>query len=130
MSQSTEMIVLNMHDGQPSQYLTEAGSGFELHWMLAGFVEPFEIWLEVSLSHEEAARVIDTCPPLDRFVQALTPRQAVLTVPEHLRLDVSIPASGLDDRWAISQVANVLDGRPAGQHSAAEYERVRELVAS
>lgn len=129
MSQSTEMIVLNTHDGQPSLYLTEAGSGLELHWMLAGFVEPFEIWLEVPVSRDEAVRLFDSSTTVDQFVHTLSPRSGVLSVPDHLRLDVSLPASALDDKWAISQVASVLSGHHEG-HGAAGYEKVRELVAS
>lgn len=80
MSVMTDRLVMDYSNGRPSVYLSLLDGTPALHWMILGQNEPFDVWLNVELSGEEAEKFAQNPPArLDSFVSRLNGRHVKFT---------------------------------------------------
>lgn len=85
----TDQVVLDCWNGRPTVSIDAFERDTALQWLLLGHAEPFDVWLTVPLSRDEAEELI-LHPPgdLDHWVAHRKGREA------QLRLDWFEPLSG------------------------------------
>lgn len=59
----TNRVILDYYNGRPSIWVSVVDDEPQLHWLVLGYLEDFDVWIDVPLTWEEADQVIEH-PPL------------------------------------------------------------------
>jgi hypothetical protein len=62
MSVMTDRVVIDYHDGRPSAWMSILDGQPDLHWLILGYVEDFDVWLSVRLTWEQADAFLEDPP--------------------------------------------------------------------
>ena len=63
LDDAADGVVLDQHNGRPSMWIsTTADEPPVLHWLVLGYLEDRDVWLDAPLTWDEAVRYVDTPP--------------------------------------------------------------------
>jgi hypothetical protein len=129
----TDQAILNFHDGVPSAWMTVLDGRPHLHWMILGYVEPFEIWVDLELPWEEADLLLSAHADLiDDVVARCGGIPVILRFmlsgddQEFIRIELPKPQGRLTVNWAIQTLCAAIDSDARQARQRGNFSRASE----
>lgn len=123
---ANERLVLNRHDGVPTLFIEEVQGEPVLHWMVAGYVEPYDLWVIVPLTWSEAEEIIQERPDLDLYLAKRSGQPATVRLGPRagwrtISVETRLPDAHVDEVWAAQEITG--DAGPTPGRVIREYCR-------
>lgn len=138
---TSELVVLKAHNGRPSLFIEleleydEAGAATGMHpklsWLVFGYTEDFDLWLQMPLVLSEANELVDGgSPRMDRFVASRPGRLVVLATNGNQgqplnSFSMPVPAEAEGVMWMLEAMVDHLEHR----RNELKMEKVRRPEA-